>query len=122
MMLPILISVSVAPGSYFFWALALLATATTSSPASATDVAWFKTRWCIIVLPDVLAEAHAVFIVRSLVSRRIECSKRSMHDWVEVASQAFAAILAANFRPAEPALGFASRQQRRSNEARDKRS
>jgi hypothetical protein len=39
MMLPILISVSVAPGSYFFWALAVPATATASSPASATDLA-----------------------------------------------------------------------------------
>src|SRR5436190_21299044 len=66
MMLPILISVSVAPGSYFFWALAVVATATASSPASATDVAWFKVRLCIIVLPDVLAEAHAVFVVRPL--------------------------------------------------------
>src|SRR5882757_5564781 len=66
MMLPILISVSVAPGSYFFWALAVLAIATASSPANATDMAWFKIRWCIFVLPDVLAEAHAVFIVRPL--------------------------------------------------------
>src|SRR5215210_7300696 len=56
MMLPTFISVSVAPGSYFFWALAALATASASSPASATDLAWLKTWWCIIVLPDVLAE------------------------------------------------------------------
>src|SRR5437773_1344601 len=66
MMLPILISVSVAPGSYFFCALAVLATATASSPANATDVAWLKIRSCIIVLPDVLAGAHAVFIVKPL--------------------------------------------------------
>src|SRR6267142_4328735 len=60
MMLPILISVSVAPGSYFFCALAALATDATRSPASAMVLAWLKTRWCIIVLPDVLAEAQAV--------------------------------------------------------------
>src|SRR4051794_23184820 len=56
MMLPILISVSVAPGSYFFCALAALATATAKNPANARYVAWLKTRWCIIVLPDVLAD------------------------------------------------------------------
>src|SRR3954462_13441680 len=59
MILPILISASVAPGSYFFCALAGLATAHARSPASAKDLAWLKTRWCIIVLPDVLAEAQA---------------------------------------------------------------
>jgi hypothetical protein len=35
MMLPILISVSVAPGSYFFWACAVEAIAVASSVASA---------------------------------------------------------------------------------------
>jgi hypothetical protein len=49
-----------------------------------------------------------------------------MHDWIEVASQAFAAILVANFRPAEP-IAVSHRgsnggqmQQRRSNEVRGK--
>src|ERR1700676_2939929 len=57
MILPILISVSVAPGSYFFSALAAaLASAAARSPAKAADLTWLKTRWCIIVLPDVLAE------------------------------------------------------------------
>src|ERR1700704_3356146 len=60
MILPILISVSVAPGSYFFCAWAAPATATARSPASAADLAWLKIRYCIIVLPDVLAEAQAV--------------------------------------------------------------
>src|SRR3954468_5308538 len=55
MMLPTLISVSVAPGSYFFCALAALATASAKS-ATATDLACLKTRWRIIVLPDLLAE------------------------------------------------------------------
>jgi hypothetical protein len=78
MMLPILISVSVAPGSYFFWAVAELATATANSPASAADVAKdlavdlatgltrLKAWQCIIVLPEVLAAAHAVFITGQL--------------------------------------------------------
>jgi hypothetical protein len=48
---------------------------------------------CIIVLPDVLAEAQAVLSGRFL-SHRTEC-EASMHSWVEVAS--FAAI----FREAE---------------------
>jgi hypothetical protein len=39
----------------------------------------------------VLAEAQAVFVVGSLMSRRIEC-RRSMHDWIDVASDAFAGI------------------------------
>jgi len=38
MMLPTLISVSVAPGSYFFCALAALAKAIVKSPASAADL------------------------------------------------------------------------------------
>src|ERR1700726_4387068 len=106
MMLPILISVSVAPGSYFFCAWAVLATATATSPASSIDLAWLKTRWCIIVLPDVLAEAQAVFVGAALVSRRIEC-EGSMHDWGGVASNRSAAMfrrakqVAARFRVLE---------------------
>ena len=65
-MLPILISVSVAPGSYFFCALAALAKDAASKHCKAKRLAvilaWLKTRWCIIVLPDVLAEAQAVFV------------------------------------------------------------
>src|ERR1700678_4049879 len=101
MILPILISVSVAPGSYFFCALAALARDAATSTASAADLAWrkilrFKTLrfeiWArIIVLPDVLAEARAVSWVGQLVSRRIEC-RRSMHDRDEVASGAVADI------------------------------
>src|ERR1700726_3874828 len=98
MMLPILISVSVAPGSYFFCASAVVATATATSPASSIDLAWLKTRWCIIVLPDVLAEAQAVFVGAALVSRRIECGL-SMHDWGGVASDRTTAM----FRRAEQA-------------------
>jgi hypothetical protein len=64
---------------------------------------------CIIVLPDVLAEAQAILMGR-LLSHRIEC-RRSMHSWAGVASNAFAAI----FREAE--LAF---EQARSNEARAK--
>jgi hypothetical protein len=62
----------------------------------AKNLAWSKTWWCIIVLPDVLAEAQAVFLMGSFLSRRIECS-RSMHDWFDVASDAFAV----KFRRAE---------------------
>src|ERR1700719_1101447 len=66
MILPILISASVAPGSYLFCALAALARDAATSTASAADLAWLKTLiWLkavgrIIVLPDVLAEAQAV--------------------------------------------------------------
>jgi hypothetical protein len=55
-----------------------------------------KTWVRIIVLPDVLAEAQAVFLRGSLVSRRIECG-RSMHDWDGLASHALVGI----FRKAE---------------------
>jgi hypothetical protein len=55
-----------------------------------------KTWVRIIVLPDVLAEAQAVFLRGSLVSRRIEC-ERSMHDWDGLASHALVGI----FRKAE---------------------
>src|SRR5690349_9783348 len=58
MMLPTLISVSVAPGSYFFCACAVPASAVASSAASAIFVRLFLasswTRSRIIVLPDVL--------------------------------------------------------------------
>ncbi|WP_167558560.1 hypothetical protein [Bradyrhizobium canariense] len=60
------------------------------------DLAELETWWCIIVLPDVLAEAQAVFLAGSFLSRRIEC-EASMHDWFDVASDAFAV----NFRRAE---------------------
>src|SRR5450432_1613948 len=94
MMLPTLISVSVAPGSYFFCALAVVAIAKARSPASASDLTFLlKTPVCIIVLPDVLAEAQAVFLSGCFLSRRIECGA-SMHDWQVVAS-------AAIFRTAE---------------------
>jgi hypothetical protein len=48
----------------------------------------------------VLAEAQAVFLSGSFLSRRIECAG-SMHDWNAVASDALTAILAAIFRGAE---------------------
>jgi hypothetical protein len=67
MMLPILISVSVAPGSYFFCAWAALATATARSPASHKDLAWLKTRLCIFVLPDVLADGSGSLLNGQLV-------------------------------------------------------
>src|SRR5271154_1990855 len=59
MMLPILISVSVAPGSYFFCALAVPASVMARSPARLMDLAWLQTECCIIVLPDVLAAAQS---------------------------------------------------------------
>src|SRR5260370_9397344 len=99
MMLPILISVSVAPGSYRFCAWALLASATARTPTRLKDLAWLKTRWCIIVLPDVMAEAQAASLWGSSLSRRTEC-QFSMHDRGGVASDGFAAI----FRKAEEAV------------------
>src|SRR5258708_9768852 len=101
MMLPILISVSVAPGSYRFCAWALLASATARTPTRLKDLAWLKTRWCIIVLPDVVAEAQAASLWGSSLSRRTECAF-SMHDRGYVASNGFAAI----FRGAEGANGL----------------
>src|SRR4029077_904081 len=92
MMLPILISVSVAPGSYFFCAWAVVAATAATRPASAIVLAWLKTRWCIIVLPDVLADGSCSLDYGQLgVSRRIECTA-SMHDWDRVATNGFAAI------------------------------
>ena|SRR6478752_2466455 len=105
MMLPILISVSVAPGSYFFWALAELARAVANSPASAAEVAKdlaidltrLKAWQCIIVLPDVLAAARAVFVVGQLGEPSDSMQERSMHDWDYVTSAAFGG----NFRTME---------------------
>src|SRR5207237_8943965 len=71
MMLPTLISVSVAPGSYFFCALAALATASAKS-ATAMDLACLKTRWCIFVLPDVLARLRHSLLAGRLLSPSIE--------------------------------------------------
>ena len=91
-MLPILISVSVAPGSYFFCALAALATAIASRPARpqlfgvAQDDGGASLS-SLNVLERAGPWAHAVFL-GSLLSRRIECA-RSMHDWGAVASGAF---------------------------------
>src|SRR6476660_5584976 len=77
MMLPILISESVAPGSYFFCAFAAPVSATASSPAIAADWTWLKSWWCIIVLPDVKAAALAVLIFGQLgVSRRINADSQ----------------------------------------------
>src|SRR4051794_19772745 len=117
MMLPILISVSVAPGSYFFWALALLATATASSPANAADVTWLKTRMCIEVLPD----RGSCSLCCGAAWRAFGTS--SMHHWVAVASKAFAAILRLNFRAAEqvqvPRRGSNGCQTRRAENDHD---
>jgi hypothetical protein len=41
--------------------------AVASSPASTVVMAWLKTRWRIIVLPDVLAEAQATSFAGQLV-------------------------------------------------------
>src|SRR5581483_9772755 len=84
-MLPILISVLVAPGSYFFCAWAVVTSAPAMMAASAIFLASLKTRSCIIVLPD----AAAQFV--GLSSRRTECAF-SMHDWDRLASNRFAAI------------------------------
>jgi len=61
----------------------------------------------------VLAEAQAVFVVGSLMSRRIEC-RRSMHDWIDVASDAFAGI----FRGAAEIIATGSSFQT-TNESKD---
>src|SRR5580704_14479647 len=100
MILPILISVSVAPGSYFFCAWAAVATAIVRSPARLMDLAWLKTWLCIIVLPDVLAEGSGGLMWGSLASRRMQCDG-SMHEWGDVASDGCAGI----FRTAEEDCG-----------------
>src|SRR3954454_13345516 len=68
MMLPILISVSVAPGSYFFCAEAPLASAVAIKAAIAMDVAWPKALLCIVVLPDVLADGSNSLVRAALMS------------------------------------------------------
>jgi hypothetical protein len=55
------------------------------------DLAWLKTRWCIIVLPDVLTEAQAASLWGSSLSKRTEC-RLSMHDRGDVASDGCDAI------------------------------
>jgi hypothetical protein len=52
----------------------------------------------------VLAEAQAVSWWAAFMSRRIECG-RSMHDWTDVASDAFVGI----FREAEETIVSGSR-------------
>jgi hypothetical protein len=70
----------------------------------------------------VLAEAQAVFLSGSLMSRRIEC-ERSMHDWDDVASNGFAAIFRAAEETMRPVpVRNSEREQGLSNEARPKRS
>src|SRR5581483_2793669 len=89
MMLPILISVAVAPGSYFLvCASALPASAVASSAANTTfpgiPLRSLGTRACIVVLP----EATTRFCPGSVPSRRTECAI-SMHDWNRVGSNCF---------------------------------
>src|SRR2546421_10274161 len=80
MMLPILISASVAPGSYFFCALAVPASAIASSPANAMEAVWFKTRWCIIVLPDVSCRGSDR-LMEQLGEPRIMRNQYARLDW-----------------------------------------
>src|SRR5215470_11853867 len=89
MMLPILISVSVAPGLYFFCACAVPANAVTSNAASMIGFAGvltpFKRRSRIVVLPDVLAAAQLLGVGQHASSHRIECGI-SMHECAHVIS------------------------------------
>jgi hypothetical protein len=76
--------VSVAPGSYFFWATALLATAVASRVAIAMDLAdlkvlWLNALWCIIVLPDVLADGSDQSIEGCFDEPSDQCHL-TMHD------------------------------------------
>src|SRR6516164_263984 len=72
MMLPILISVSVAPGSYLFCACALLASVAASSAASA--IILLKLGPCIVVLPDVFPTVAAVLISGQLCQLSDQCA------------------------------------------------
>src|SRR6516162_6103654 len=74
MMLPILISVSVAPGSYLFCACAPLASVAASSAASAAVVTLLKLGLCIVVLPDVFPTVAAVSISGQLCQPSDQCA------------------------------------------------
>src|SRR5579864_2913003 len=122
MMLPILISVSVAPGSYFFCACALPAIAIASSEASATDLAKLKTWLCIIVLPELRADGLGGHLSAALPSRRIDAVSVCLNHphcgcrKFEVPALRAAAACPAIFRQAEGFAG-AKKAQRRSNAA-----
>src|SRR5215472_4965933 len=86
MMLPILISVSVAPGSYFLvCAPALLASAVASSTANAIlpgfFLASFKTRSCMVVPPDVPGPR-----AQSLVGQLVEPLDRMRRQYARLGS------------------------------------
>jgi hypothetical protein len=63
----------------------------------AIDLTRLKAWQCIIVLPDVLAAARAVFVVGQLDEPSDSMQERSMHDWDYVTSAAFGG----NFRTME---------------------
>jgi hypothetical protein len=63
----------------------------------AIDLTRLKAWQCIIVLPDVLAAARAVFVVGQLGEPSDSMQERSMHDWDYVTSAAFGG----NFRTME---------------------
>ena len=66
----------------------------------AIDLTRLKAWQCIIVLPDVLAAARAVFVVGQLGEPSDLMQERSMHDWDYVTSAAFGG----NFRAMEQTL------------------
>jgi len=92
MMFPTLISVSVAPGSYFFCAEALLASAVASKVAIAMDLAWLKALLGIVVLPDVLADGSNSLVEGCFAEPSDQCHL-SMHDRDAVASEGVLADL-----------------------------
>src|SRR4051812_24381754 len=92
MILPILTSVSVAPGSYFFCADALLASAVASKVAIAMDLAWLKALLGIVVLPDVWADGSNSLVEGCFDEPSDQCHL-SMHDRGVVTSDGIAADL-----------------------------
>src|ERR1700722_12901439 len=95
MILPILISVSVAPGSYRFCAAAGPVAAPARNPASTANWAERMISVRTIVLPDAesdrWSEAQSSYGAswRALGSN----APQSMHDWKGVASHAFVGIV-----------------------------
>src|SRR6201982_1549617 len=80
MMLPILISVSVAQGSNFFSACAAPARAVTSAPASINLLTWLKSWSCITILPGA-----SRWLRLFLMGKLLEPSDRCEHEYASIA-------------------------------------
>src|ERR1700751_444849 len=111
MILPILISVSVAPGSYFFSACALPARAIASSPASMSLLTWLKSKSCITVPPGV-----SRWLRQFLMEQLLEPSDQCEDEYARMRSRCQRGAFLVIFRLAEAGgdIGSAAALRRKS--------